>query len=80
MVSNLKQLNSNKDMDDDPDFDVASTAALVDLKTPSYLAVQVMEIQGVTIMDDKDGIPLNINWTSDQVQQKMQNLFQTLFT
>ena len=80
MVSNLKQLNSNKDMDDDPDFDVAPTAALVNLKTPSYLAVQVMEIQGVTIIDDKDGIPLNINWTSDQVQQKMQNFFQTLFT
>ena len=66
-------------MDNDPDFDVAPTAALTDKKTPSDLAVQVMETQGVAIMDDKDGITFDIDWTAEQVQQKMQKLFPILF-
>ena len=80
--SNLKQHSNDvdEDMDDDPDFEVAPTAVLADSKTPSDLAVQVMETQGVAIMDNKDGITFNIDWTSEQVQQKMKILFLTLFT
>lgn len=80
--SNLKQHSNDgdEDIDDDPDFEVAPAATLADPKTPSNLAVQVMETQGVAITNDKDGITFNIDWTSEQVQQKMQILFPTLFT
>ena len=83
IVSNLKQHSNDwdedLDSDDDPDLEVAPTAALVDQKTPSDLAVQIMETQGVAVTDDKDGITFDIDWTSEQVQQKLRMLFPTLF-
>jgi hypothetical protein len=65
-------------LEEDPDFDTP-TAALTDRKTPSDLTVQIMETQGVAVIDDKDGIRFNIDWTSEQVQQKLQKLFPVLF-
>ncbi|KIM34972.1 hypothetical protein M413DRAFT_32859 [Hebeloma cylindrosporum] len=67
------------DADEEPDFEAPATAALADRKSPSDLAVQIMEMQGVAITDEKEGITFNASWTFEQVQQKLQKLFPILF-
>ena len=67
-----------RDEDADAEFE-APTPTLADWKTPSDLAVQIMETQGVAVTDDKDGFAFSLDWNFEEVQQRLQKLFPALF-